>query len=306
MAEIDMDKGVASIAEGLGLEAPDEAATELPEVAAAAAPPVEAPVERAPPKSWAKETHDFWKTMDPKAQDYIEQREKQMLEGLSSYKEHNEFGRQVKDVFTPYKQLLEQQGIDEVKAVQYLMGAHARLMTLPQNERLPYLQQIARSYGVEFGQPDSAMSTIQQQINHLTQALTQQQQREYESVKTKVQSEVTTFADAKDEKGNPLHPYFDEVADDIVAMIQAGRSLQDAYKSAIWSNPVTREKELARIRQEADANLRSKSKQEAIAAQKASAANVRSRDTRAAPTEPLGKMDDTLKSTLDDIRQRAH
>ena len=45
---------------------------------------------------------------------------------------------------------------------------------------------------------------------------------------------------------------------------------------------------------------------EAEAARKASSANVRSRDTTKAPTEPLGKMDDTLRSKFNILEQLKH
>ena len=34
------------------------------------------------------------------------------------------------------------------------------------------------------------------------------------------------------------HPYFDEVADDIIALLKTGASLQEAYDKAVWANPV--------------------------------------------------------------------
>jgi len=96
------------------------------------------------------------------------------------------------------------------------------------------------------------------------------------------------------------------VADDIVTFINAGLPLQDAYDRAVWANPVTRAKETERIRKEAENGFKDKAKQQGTAAKKASGVNIRSRDTGRAPTEPLGKMEDTLESTLKNIRERAH
>lgn len=299
--------GVASIGEDLFGKPEVEQEIEGDEPAPEPEPP--APT-RTPPQSWAKDTHELWTSLDPKVQDQIERREKQMLEGLTQYREHNDFGKQMREVFTPYRQLLESQGIDEPKAAQYLLNAHARLMSLPTPEqKLAYLWQIAGNYGINQpgqAQPDPRLSAIEQRLEGVVGTLTQQQQAAYKEHHSKVTSEVAGFADAKDDKGNLLHPYFNEVADDIVHNINAGKSLDDAYSSAVWSNPVTREKELARVKTDAQASLRARSKGEAEAAMKARSANVRSRDTRNAPTEPLGKMDDTLKETLDNIKSRAH
>ena len=85
-----------------------------------------------------------------------------------------------------------------------------------------------------------------------------------------------------------------------------GHSLKDAYEKAVWANPVTRQKEIARIQTEAAAKLKVAASKEAEAAKRASSANVRGRETRRAPTEPKGTMDETMRDTLEKIRNRAH
>lgn len=80
------------------------------------------------------------------------------------------------------------------------------------------------------------------------------------------------------------------MADDIVALIKAGKPLQEAYEKAVWANPVTRQKEIDRINKENVSKLREKAKQEAEAAKKATGSNVRTRDTTKSPTEPKGKL----------------
>jgi hypothetical protein len=114
-------------------------------------PVVTAPVVRAPPKSWAKDYHEHWGKMDPKAQEYVELREKQMLDGIEQYKEHFAFGKTMKDVITPYKALIASQGIDEAKAVGVLMNAHYKMSSLPPAERASYFAMLAKNYGVNLG-----------------------------------------------------------------------------------------------------------------------------------------------------------
>lgn len=56
---------------------------------------------------------------------------------------------------------------------------------------------------------------------------------------------IDTFADAKDERGNLLHPFFDEVIDQIKVLYAANGSQQDlteAYQTAVWMNPIVRAK----------------------------------------------------------------
>ena len=58
--------------------------------------------------------------------------------------------------------------------------------------------------------------------------------------RARIEIEVNAFA------ADPEHPYFDELSDEIVAILKTGASLAEAYEKAVWANPVTREKEILR------------------------------------------------------------
>jgi hypothetical protein len=323
---IDMEAASNEIAEGLGLDIKTDDTADIPDTpdtpdapdalaegAEAGAAPVVQAAPRPAPKSWAKEQHEHWGKLDPKVQEYIELREKQFHDGVEQYKGDAGFGRSMREAVTPYKAILASQGVDEVKATQYLLNAHYKLSTLGGEQKIAYLAQIARSYGIElpgYGQQqreiDPAVREAQERLARLEGKLTEREQRAYDEAKARTSSEVGAFADAKDDKGQPKHPYFEEVADDIIVFLNHGLPLEEAYDRAVHANPATRAKEHARLKSEAEASLKQRAKQEGTAARAASSSNVRSRDTRKAPTEPLGKMDDTLKETLRDIKSRAH
>ena len=149
-------------------------------------------------------------------------------------------------------------------------------------------------------QLDPAVKALQEKVNSLETNLTQREQAVLNEARSKIAKDVETFA------SDPKNQYFDECADDITALIQAGNTLEEAYEKAVYANPVTRAKELARLQTETEKTLREKSKSEAEAARKAASTNVRSRDTRKAPTEPKGTMEDTMHATLKEIRERVH
>lgn len=306
--DFDMDAGVSQIVEGLGFEAeedpppvdPPAEAPDTPAAPDAAAPPV-APVTRAAPQSWAKETHELWGKLPPEAQDQIERREKQMLEGLGQYKEFYGVGKSLHEAIAPFSQVLQSQGIEAPKAVSYLLAAHQRLTTGSEDQRRAAYQQLGEQLGLSApSQGDPAARAALELAQNTHRFIQDKQKEQFEKQRTATAKEVETFA------ADPAHPYFDEVADDIIVMIAAGHPLKDAYDKAVWANPVTRAKETARLQQETEKQLREKGKQDAEAARKARSANVRSQDTRKASTEPLGKMDDTLKQTLDAINSRPH
>jgi hypothetical protein len=301
----DMDSAVNEIGAGLGLDSSDDSSddrdiadvvaddlgsdteiTDAPVETEEQAPVIE---DSPPPKSWAKETHEIWKTLSPEARKQVELREKQVLDGLSQYKEHNDFGKSMRDAFAPYKAMIQAQGVDEVKATQFLLNAHYKLSSGSPQERAAHFAQLAKSYNIDLPQGqteqqqiDPAVKSLQDELGQIRSALTQREQADLSAARNRVSSEVNAFAETA--------PYFDEVADDTAAFIQAGNDLKTAYDKAVWANPVTRAKEQARLLKESEAKLREKGSAEAAAAKKASSTNVRTRDTGRSPTGNVGKL----------------
>lgn len=278
-----------------------------------------APATRAAPKAWAKEQHERWGKLDKETQDYIEHREKQMLEGLSQYSEKAKRADVWEGAVKPYLPMIHAQGAQPHEAVTYLFEAHRQLSSGSHDERAAYLVKVAESYGIDISkaaagagaaaaaaaQEPAAVKELRERTERLERDRKHELDQRVSQTKTRVESEVLAFAEAKDEKGNPKHPYFDECAEDIVALINAGHALDKAYEKAVYANPVTREKELARLQTEREAALREKAKQEAERSRNASRTNVNSRDTRRTPTAPTAKKwEDTLDATMEEIKAR--
>jgi len=253
---------------------------------------VEATVVREAPKSWAKEQHEVWSKLPPEAQDYIEHREKQMLDGIDEYREYAQYGRELNNVISPYTPMFEQAGVDIRTGVQYLLNAQYLLQAGTPQQKETELRRIAQQYGVNLGEKQAAteetldprLEQMQNTINQLQNAMRTSQQHTLTEVRAKTQHEVNTFAN----DGN--HPYFDELADEIAIQIKAGKGLQDAYDTAVYANPVTRAKEIARIQTENAAKLKEKKRLEAEKAIKATGSNVRTIDTTRTPTEKKGAL----------------
>lgn len=314
--ELDLESAISAADLGLNEQPQEEEIVEDEPLEAAEETPVEdvpretiAPETTEMPKSWKKEWEADWKATPKSAQDKFLEREKQMLQGLEQYKEHNEFGRTIKDVVKPYENYLQTQGVDSVKAVQYLLSAQYRLSTGDYQTKIQMLHELAKGVGVDLGQiggqntqndPNNELNPLLNDIKGIKSELQAWKEANTNQVRQKVAQDVTAFA------SDPAHPYFDEVADDIARMIQMGADLGTAYEKAVWANPVTRAKELARIQTESVAKLKPKLAAEAQVARKATSTNVRSRDTGRTPTEPLGTMEDTMRETLAAMRARTH
>lgn len=280
-----------------------------------AAGAVAAPTVRAAPKAWAKETHELWGKLSPEAQAQIEHREKQMLDGLTQYGEHAKYGQSIQKALQPYEPMMRAHGLDAPATVTKLFDAHLQLSTGTPEQRTAYLVKVAKNYGLDLskaaahatGNTDepAAVRELRERTDRLEQErnteLTQRQQEQ----RSRVANEVTTFAEAKDDKGNLKHPHFDECHAEIVALINAGHPLDKAYEKAVFANPVTRAKEMARLQTESEAALRAKAKQEAERARNTTRSNVTSRDTRRAPTaSKAGNWEDGMEATLKEIKSR--
>jgi len=263
----------------------------------AIAPPEQAPVDLLPaPKSWRQDMHPYWSKMPKEAQQYYNEREKQMLDGMQQYK-------QIQSVIEPFVPQLSQRGITPYDWMRGLAQAEVMLTTGSEEQRLKAYQKLGEQLG--FTDPsaqqapvDPLIKQLQERQEAIERGLQARQEAEMNEVKKKITSEIDAFAADK------AHPYFDEVAEDIAVFIQSGMSLQDAYDRAVWANPVTRAKEQAAALTAHEAKLKENARLSSLPKRKATSVNVRNADVARTPTEPVGSMEDTIKSKLREIRTR--
>jgi hypothetical protein len=162
------------------------------------------------------------------------------------------------EVFAPHRDKLTLAGIDEATWVSRLAAAEGVLERNPE-EGLVYL---ARSYGVDprrlvalvsgpqavqTQQLPPELQALYGEVQTLKQAYTTQQQQAATSQQAQLHSEISAFA------RDPKNLYFEDVKDDIAALLSGGRadSLADAYQKAVWANPETRALLLAEQQAEA-------------------------------------------------------
>src|SRR6185436_14554841 len=68
------------------------------------------PTVRPAPKSWAKDVHPVWEKIDPLAQEYIEKREKDFLDGNQHFRDQAAASAEIQKVLQPYQPLLQSKG----------------------------------------------------------------------------------------------------------------------------------------------------------------------------------------------------
>lgn len=319
--DFDFDSGVADIADSLGLDSGDsrdEEGKQGPGDDAGQAADIEnkgdetvtdgvqnADVQetveaKAPPASWAKDTHEIWSKLPPEAQAQIELREKQMLDGIEQYKGGYQYAQAVSQAIEPFRQEIAAAGVDEVSAIVGLMNHHRALTTGTIEQRQQALLQIGIASGIipKEGQTaqDLERQAYEQQIRQY-QIQEQQRQKQYiDQQAQQISQSVEAFAKDKE--------YFDEVVDDMLPYLKAGHDLQTAYDKALYANPVTRAKEIAKEQQKTAAERAEQQRKEAEAARKAASVNMRSAQRKGSSSEPMGSWDDTLAETLNNIKNR--
>jgi len=267
------------------------------------------------PKSWTKDVHPVWESIPAPAQEYLEKREKDYIDGLRQYTGAAQYGESIYKVLAPYEPLLKSKGLDAPAVITDLMGTYTRLTQGTVEQRQTALLTVAKNLGIPLpGGPsdgttppnplDPRIQTIEQQLQEMRDAQTAQQRVALQAAQTKAATEVEAFVSETEKDGSPKHPYFDEVFKELVAKINEGYSLQEAYERAVWDNPVTREKQKQAWFQTETEKAKERARLDALPKQKARSVNVKSQDTRHAPTELLGSMDDTLRATFRDIKER--
>lgn len=196
-----------------------------------------------PPKHWA----DADKTLFAKAPPEIQQRwlarEAEQQKGLDGkFQEIAGFKRErevLDEMFAPLARDLELRGISRPQFIQSLLGAHKYLASEPQKA----IRWLAEQYNVDLStlneqaqsnpQAEALMREIHGLKTQVNGFMSVQQQAEHQANYGKVES----FAEAKDDKGQLLHPHFDEVAADVLTLMKAGtKDLGQAYTKAVRMN----------------------------------------------------------------------
>lgn len=264
--------------------------------------PVEAP------KSWTKEMAPEFAKLPKPVQEYINKREAQVTEGISQYKTAAQFAQAVHGVVQPYMAHIQSRGNTIDNHLKLLLNADYVLSTGTPAARAEFLQSIMQNAGVTkemLGETpaakDPAVVALEKRVQELGGKLTESETAQLEEKRAEVNKAVDSFA------ANPKNIYFQELSDDIVKLIGAGYTLQDAYEKAVWANPVTRAKEQIRIDKDKEVARKTAAEEAALKAKGLKKSNVRETpSSRSAPTGLLGSIDDTLRSTLRTINERSN
>lgn len=288
ISDAEKQKPEAGAVEGSGKEAP---ATPLVENAARA------------PSSWKAEAALEWSKVPPSVQAEIQRREDDFHKGLQSYKETADFGASLKSEFAPYEAVMRADGIAPQQLIRNLLNTAYQLRAGNPEQKRNVIAGLAQHYGVDLGVAqqqgavqhveDPRVNTLQQQVQGLTQQLTERQQREQAEVSRKSKETIDAFA-----KSPERAEYFPLVRTEMAALLESGiaKTLEEAYDKAILLVPPVREKILAQQQE-----ITRKTAEEKVKAAKRAAANAKPKGSL--PSVDLaGSMEETIRAEL---RKRA-
>jgi hypothetical protein len=188
------------------------------------------------PNSYKQEFKDSFNTLTPEWQKYLSAREKEVEQGLS--RARNQYSW-VDKAYNDRKDNLVSQGFNNAQEYFNTLVSIADSLDKDPQGTITQLQSI---YGVGV-----ADNPLQKQVQALSQQLAQQQGYLQAKENERVKNEYDAFINAKDEKGNLVHGYFEDVKGDMLKLLQAGlaNNFEDAYNKAIWQVESVRNKIIA-------------------------------------------------------------
>jgi hypothetical protein len=230
-----------------------------------------------PPSSWSAEKRAIWSLLPPDAQAYVAQRESEAHKAISEKGQRAAMYDAVEQAIGEHKTALISEYGSVDRAVNTLVNVAMQAGQRPaefirwfaQQHRVD-LSQLAQPGAQQGGGIDPQIHTLSQTVTTLQHQIEQQQQ-------AALAAQIAAFSEAKDARGQPLRPYFDDVRANMARLMTAGEaaSLEDAYDKATRINGDVRAKIEAQREAARQAEATAKAAKAAAEAKKSAAINVR-------------------------------
>jgi hypothetical protein len=182
------------------------------------------------------------------------------------YAEYRKRFDPIEQVLQPYAQRYALRGVPIDQGLRQLFSA-AELLNTDPDQAFPWLagqhrprdpmaaiNQLARSWGVDLGQAaadmpyvDPNLTALQRELQQVREFQQQQAAGQTQQQTTALVQEISDFESAQDANGEPLHPHFAAVFDDMVKLVNMGYAtdLPSAYAQACQVNPAVQQQSAA-------------------------------------------------------------
>ena len=228
----------------------------------------EKPAVQAPdmPKSLKLEMKAHWEKAPPELRQAIAQREVDFERGINNYKSRDAEAKAITDLFQPYEWMLRNENATPATAIAPLLQTAALLRTGTPQQKSQAVAQMIQQFQIPLdqvashfnGQPqpqDNHYNQLAQQVQQLTQHITQSQYEAQKQNESRALSVIQQFA------ADPANAHFEAVQDRMLTLLQAPHILGDtvnmsereklqlAYETAIRLDPAISQQMFAQQQQ---------------------------------------------------------
>lgn len=195
------------------------------------------------PKGYSKEFAENFAKLPKEWREYLNAREEEIDKGFSKLRSQSEMDRHLEDVYAKRTGELQKYGI---KTQDEWLKNLVRMDEMLSSRPLDAVKMLAEMYNINFSPAFNSASGNNQNRNNPLQELL-------------IKKELDDYAAAVDENGEKQHPFFHEVIREMSDLLSGGlvKNIGEAYEQAVWFNPSTRSKMLAK-RTQASLELKSK------------------------------------------------
>lgn len=270
-----------------------------------------------PPSELSAEQREEFAKLPPGLQRFIADRHRDMRSDYTRKteeiaKERTKY-QELESAFEPYREELALQGTTPAQAASRLLAAQRVLTRDPLNG----LKWLSQNLGVDLRQlapqPEKdeeflspEVKALKDEVRELRGQIQQQQVGQQTAQAAEAQRVLTEFRTAKDDAGNLKHPHADhpEVRAVMGAFISRGKTLEDAYKEAIYVLPEVRQRiadEAAAAARAEEAKKAEEARKKKLAEAKTASSTIRSRGV--ADEKPAGKgsIEDDLRAAMREV-----
>lgn len=269
------------------------------------------------PAWWSDEVKPHWATAAPEVRKFLIDRDGEVQKQLTEHGEKLKAYEALEQVLAPRREGLAKGFGTVEQAVEYLFTmsdaagkdfpGFVKHMVAQRGMDLPsfiaLLGGAPAAASTETPPADAAvdpeLAALKAEIAELKGKQNDREQAELQEIDRKAAGTISAFVNAKSDKGEPLHPHFEQVKVEMGRLMKANRdwSIERAYKIAVTTDEKLQTKIAEDAAKAAKAKEEAEAKEKAAKARKAVGADMRT--TSGSTAAQRGSIDDTLRAEID-------
>jgi hypothetical protein len=247
-----------------------------------------------------RETQQFLLDREKHVEQHLTKRTQELSETQKKYE-------RLDNVLKPYDEVAKTQGIDLAPHIAQAMQYYSAFNRDPASTIKALIQSsklTAEQLGlVSDDTVDPAVKTLRNDLAQTRQEVASIKQGTIQQTNSDLQAQINAFKDAKDEKGNLIHPHFEQVRSLMAPIVDKGKTLDQAYSEVVWTLPEYREAQEKMAREKAEKEIREKAEKERTSKVKKAKEATTLPSSDAEKGNGAGKFEGWQKALQDELRQ---